>query len=88
MRLSALAELYRKAIYDYTNHRIMLPENLRKFRMWMVITEIRNIQLKQGTLNDVLNPFSIPSVARAAGALDNFNSQTGLIDKALRRYQK
>ena len=83
MRLSALAELYRKSVYDYTNHRIMLPENLRKFRMWMVITEIRNIQLKQGTLNDVLNPFSIPSVAKAAGALDSFNSQTGLVDKAL-----
>ena len=82
MRLSALAELYRKAIYDYTNHRVMLPENLRKFRMWMVITEIRNIQLKQGTLNDVLNPFSIPSVGKIAGALDSFNSQTGLIDKA------
>jgi hypothetical protein len=83
MRLSALAELYRKAIYDYTNHRIMLPENLRKFRMWLVVTEIRNIQLQQGTLGDVLNPFSIPSVAKIAGALDSFNSQTGLVDKAL-----
>ena len=82
MRLSALAELYRKSVYDYTNHRIMLPENLRKFRMWMVITEIRNIQLKQGTLNDVLNPFSIPSVGKIAGAIDSFNSQTGLVDKA------
>ena len=82
MRVSALAELYRKAIYDYTNHRIMLPENLRKFRMWLVITEIRNIQLQQGTLGDVLNPFSIPSVAKIAGALDSFNSQTGLVDKA------
>jgi len=78
MRISALAELYRKAIYDYTNHRVMLPENLRKFRMWMVVTEIRNIQLSQGGVNDLLNPFSIPSVAQGANFLENFSSQTGL----------
>ena len=79
MRISAMAELYRKAIYDYTNHRVMLPENLRKFRMWMVVTEIRNIQLKQGGIDDLLNPFSIPSVAQGANFLENFNSQTGLL---------
>jgi len=80
MRMFALSELYRKAIYDYKYQRSMLPENLRKFRMWLVITEIRNIQLSYG-INDVLNPFSIPSVAKAANALDSFNSQTGFLDK-------
>ena len=80
MRMFALSELYRKAIYDYTYQRSMLPENLRKFRMWLVVTEIRNIQLSYG-INDVLNPFSIPSVASAANALDSFNSQTGFLDK-------
>jgi hypothetical protein len=79
MRIFALSELYRKAIYDYTYHRTMLPENLRKFRMWIVVSEIRNIQLSYG-INDVLNPFSIPSVAQAANFLDSFNSQTGLLD--------
>jgi len=79
MRIFALSDLYRKAIYDYTYHRTMLPENLRKFRMWVVITEIRNIQLTYG-INDVLNPFSIPSVAQGANFLDSFNSQTGLLD--------
>jgi hypothetical protein len=81
MRVSALAELYRKAIYDYTNYRFMLPENLRKFRMWVVVTEIRNIQLSQGGMNDILNPFSVPVVAKVAGSLDSFNSQTGLLNK-------
>ena len=80
MRIFALSELYRKGIYDYTYQRSMLPENLRKFRMWLVITEIRNIQLSYG-LADVLNPFSIPSVANIANSLDSFNSQTGLLDK-------
>jgi hypothetical protein len=80
MRIFALSELYRKAIYDYTYHRSMLPENLRKFRMWIIVTEIRNIQLSN-TIGDVLSPFSIPSVANIANQLDSFNSQTGLLDK-------
>jgi len=80
MRIFALSELYRKSIYDYTYHRSMLPENLRKFRMWIVITEIRNIQLSN-TIGDVLSPFSIPSVVNIANQLDSFNSQTGLLDK-------
>lgn len=80
MRIFALSELYRKSIYDYTYHRSMLPENLRKFRMWIIVTEIRNIQLSN-TIGDVLSPFSIPSVANIANQLDSFNSQTGLLDK-------
>ncbi|NBU96747.1 MAG: hypothetical protein EBS19_00815 [Spirochaetia bacterium] len=87
MRIFSLSELYRKAIYDYTYHRIMLPENLRKFRMWLVVSEIRNIQLSYG-INDILNPFSIPSVAQGANFLDSFNSQTGLLDQAQGLLQK
>jgi hypothetical protein len=87
MRIFALSELYRKAIFDYTYHRTMLPENLRKFRMWVVVSEIRNIQLTYG-INDVLNPFSIPSVGKAANALDSFNSQTGFLDQIQGSLQK
>lgn len=87
MRMFSLSELYRKAIYDYTYHRAMLPENLRKFRMWLVVTELRNIQLSYG-INDILNPFSIPSVAQAANFLDSFNSQTGLLNNAQGLLQK
>lgn len=87
MRMFSLSELYRKSIYDYTNHRVMLPQNLRKFRMWLVVTEIRNIQLSYG-INDVLNPFSIPGVAQAANFLDSFNTQTGLLDNTQGLLQK
>lgn len=87
MRMFSLSELYRKAIYDYTYHRTMVPENLRKFRMWLVVTEIRNIQLKND-INDVLNPFSIPSVANAANFLDSFNSQTGFLNNTQGILQK
>jgi hypothetical protein len=87
MRIFGLSELYRKSIYDYTNHRIMLPENLRKFRMWIIVTELRNIQLSYG-INDILNPFSIPAVAQAANFLDSFNSQTGLLNNTEGLLQK
>jgi hypothetical protein len=87
MRIFSLSELYRKATFDYTYHRTMLPENLRKFRMWIVVSEIRNIQLTYG-INDVLNPFSIPSVAQAANSLDSFNTQTGLLDNVQGLLQK
>lgn len=87
MRIFGLSELYRKSIYDYTNHRVMLPENLRKFRMWIVVTELRNIQLSYG-INDILNPFSIPAVAQAANFLDSFNSQTGLLNNTEGLLQK
>jgi len=81
MRMFSLAELYRKAVYDFTYHRVMLPENLRKFRMWLVITELRNIQLSHN-MNDILNPFSIPSIAQGVNFLSDFNSQTGLLNNA------
>ncbi len=87
MRMFSLSELYRKAIYDYTYHRVMLPENLRKFRMWLVVSEIRNIQMSYG-INDVLNPFSIPSVAQAANFVDSFNSQTGFLNETAGLLQK
>ena len=57
LRINAMAELYRKATYDYQNHRELLPANLRKFRMWIIVTEIRQIDL-QKNLGDVLNPFN------------------------------
>jgi len=87
MRMFSLSELYRKAIYDYTYHRVMVPENLRKFRMWLVVSEIRNIQMSYG-INDVLNPFSIPSVAQAANFVDSFNSQTGFLNETAGLLQK
>jgi hypothetical protein len=87
MRMFSLAELYRKAIYDFTYHRTMVPENLRKFRMWLVVTELRNIQLTYG-VNDLLNPFTLPGVSQGLDFADNFNSQTGLLDKVQGIYNK
>lgn len=42
LRITALANLYNQAMFDADNMRWMVPRNLRKFTMWIYVTEIRN----------------------------------------------
>ena len=82
LRISAMADLYRKATYDFQYHRDMLPHNLRKFRMWIIVTEIRQIDL-QKNLADVLNPFNISGVGSTFDNLKNIAQSSGILnDKA------
>jgi len=78
LRINAMAELYRKATYDYQNHRELLPANLRKFRMWIIVTEIRQIDL-QKNLADVLNPFNMPGVSSAIDSIRNIAQSSGIL---------
>jgi len=42
LRMNALADLYHQAVFDADNMRWLVPRNLRKFTMWIFVTEIRN----------------------------------------------
>jgi hypothetical protein len=42
LRISALADLYETAMFDADNMRWLVPRNLRKFTMYIFVTEIRN----------------------------------------------
>ncbi len=42
LRLTSLANLYNQATFDADNMRWLVPRNLRKFTMWIYVTEIRN----------------------------------------------
>jgi hypothetical protein len=42
IRITALAELYRQATFDYEYMRELLPRNLRKFKMYIYVSEVRN----------------------------------------------
>lgn len=42
MKITALANLYNQATFDADNMRWLVPRNLRKFTMWIYVTEIRN----------------------------------------------
>ena len=79
LRVNAMADLYRKATYDYQYQRETIPSNLRKFRMWIIVTEIRQIDL-QRNLADVLNPFNLPGVRGIAETIRDIGQGTGLLD--------
>jgi len=81
LRINAMAELYRKATYDYQYHRQLLPDNLRKFRMYIIVTEIRQIDL-QKNLADVLNPFNLPGVRGAFDSIRDIAQSAGILKTA------
>jgi hypothetical protein len=44
--IAGLMHLYKKAIFDERKWGYIMPANLRKFRMWVYVTEVRTIQAK------------------------------------------
>ena len=77
LRITAMADFYRKAVYDPTFNRVMLPNNLRKFRMWIIVTELRNMHLSQN-LSDVLNPFNNSAVSNVASMVSSIAQTSGI----------
>jgi hypothetical protein len=55
MRMSYLANLYRKATYNETWKRDILPYDKRRFNAKIIISEIRNLDLILGSVENVLN---------------------------------
>ena len=45
LKITALMDLYRHAAFDMKNRRAILPENLRKFRVYIWISEVRKIKI-------------------------------------------
>ena len=42
LKMTALANLYNQAMFDADHMKWLVPRNLRKFTMWIYVTEIRN----------------------------------------------
>jgi len=53
LRMTYLADLYRKSIYDTNFNRELVPENLRFFQMSVQVVEFRNIKSVLNKLNTV-----------------------------------
>jgi hypothetical protein len=64
LRLTALADLYNQATFDADNMRWLVPRNLRKFTMWIFVTEIRNF----------FKTSRLTGVSTALASLDNISS--------------
>ena len=45
LKITALMDLYRHAAFDMKNRKAILPENLRKFRVYLWISEVRKIKV-------------------------------------------
>ncbi len=67
LRIAALAELYNQATFDADNMRWLVPRNLRKFTMWIFVTEIRNF----------FKTSRLTASSTALTALDNLSSLIG-----------
>jgi len=52
-RISLLRDLYRKFAWDPIYQRWMLPENMRWFSVQIIISEIRDFHIKEGSLNEL-----------------------------------
>lgn len=50
LRISLLIDLYRKAAWDPIYNRWMLPENMRWFKVKIVVAEIRDFQIRKRSL--------------------------------------
>ena len=69
LTISGLMHLYRKAVFDERKWSYVLPTNLRKFRMYIYVTEVRSIK-----------NMSSPSLSGAdlGGFPDNFKPKVGV----------
>ena len=59
LKISALFNLYRAAVYDAEYRRIVLPKNLMYFKVYVDVYEIRRFKATEGWLSK-LNPASPP----------------------------
>ena len=64
LRVSTLAELYRQSTFDFDYMREVVPRNLRKFKMFIYVSEIRN-------LNKTSRLSALSASAQALGATTN-----------------
>ena len=67
LMMTKLMDLYRKAVYDTDHRRIIIPENLRKFSLYIYVQEIRKFQIEKLFLQKLMGGLSkIPGVDEGA----------------------
>jgi hypothetical protein len=92
LRITALADLYNHATFDFINMRETIPRNLRRFRMYIYVTDLRNFfktnrLINSSTTLSTINNFSNllgsginPGNSLSGGTLDStgdFPDDTG-----------
>lgn len=87
-----LMTLYRNACYDYQRYLEILPKNLRRFRVWIVLSEVRTFQQNIGDRDLDLYGSAAPEnkaektvniIPRAKGPESSVNKNGRKFDSAL-----
>ena len=77
LRISALADLYNQATFDYDNMRELLPRNLRKFRMYIFVSEVRNFFKTSRLIGSSAALTAIDNLSTLLGSGNNPGSNLG-----------
>lgn len=78
LRVSALADLYNQATFDYDNMRELLPRNLRRFTMYIFVTEIRNFFKTSRLIGSSAALTTIDNISTLLASGNNPGSSLGL----------
>jgi hypothetical protein len=77
LRMTALGELYKQATFDPENMRDLVPRNLRKFKMFIFVQEIRNFFKTSRLIANSTTLTAINNVSNLVGSTLNPGSTTG-----------
>lgn len=73
---AGLMHLYKKAVFDENKWNYIIPANLRKFRMWVYVTEIRTIKnISKPVINGIPKKLNKDAIT---GFPDNFKPSVGI----------
>jgi hypothetical protein len=78
LRITALADLYNHATFDFINMRETVPRNLRRFRMYIYVTDLRNFFKTNRLINSSTTLTAIANTANLIGSgINPGNSLSG-----------
>ena len=78
LRITALADLYNHATFDFVNMRDTVPRNLRRFRMYIYVTDLRNFYKTNRLINSSTTLSTIANTANLIGSgINPGNSLSG-----------
>jgi hypothetical protein len=78
LRISALADLYNHATFDFINMRDTIPRNLRRFRMYIYVTDLRNFFKTNRLINSSTTLTTVANTANLIGSgINPGNSLSG-----------
>lgn len=82
LRINALGDLYNQATFDYDNMRELVPRNLRRFTMYIFVSEIRNFFKTSRLIGNSAALSTINNFAGLLGTGNNPGTNTGVGDVA------